>query len=130
MTTDASAPRCRRWILAALACYWVAMFAGTHVPLPPPVDDLPDGSDKVFHFCGYAGLAFLLGALHVAAGSWRRRTPAFVLAVIAAYSVADELLQIPVGRTADLYDLLADWAGATLGLAALCVCRRVLARAA
>jgi VanZ family protein len=40
-------------------------------------------------------------------------------AVVAAYSVFDELTQLLVGRTADVFDALADWLGAVLGLAAI-----------
>lgn len=118
--------RYRRWLVLTLAIYWIALFVGTHVPLGE-VDALPQHSDKAMHFAGYAGLAFLFGLCLAATGpmSWRQYCLAF--GVTAAYGVLDELLQIPLhSRTADLYDLFADWIGALVGLAAVFVLRSML----
>ena len=63
---------------SALACYWLAMLVGTHVPsqtglLPP------DGSDKLVHMAAFAGLAALVAITwQLAAGQLIRpkgRTP-------------------------------------------------------
>ena len=54
------------------------------------------------------------------------RRAGLVLMVVAVYGAADELLQIPVGRHADLYDWLADCAGALIGLGLLWTVQSVL----
>jgi hypothetical protein len=117
--------RCARRIAARagllLVGYWIAAFALTHVPIPKgtggPLFGLPH-ADKVVHVTIYAGLSLLLsvwfgvrkrigGALAVAA---------IVLVCLATYAAFDELTQIPVGRSADLRDWIADVAGIHLGL--------------
>jgi VanZ family protein len=40
--------------------------------------------------------------------------------------VIDELLQIPVNRTADIYDVCADMVGCVIGLAAFVLTRRLM----
>ena len=104
-----------RVVRGLLAAYWIALFLVTHVPLPPRVPSVA-GADKVFHAGAYAGLAFLLALLAAlrVAPSWRQYTKIFAL--VAAYGAIDELLQIPVGRTCDVWDWLADIAGAAAGL--------------
>lgn len=115
--------RLRPWVKAALVLYWIALFLGTHVP-QPDLGDLPKHSDKFLHFAGYAGLSFLLG-LFIALRSKRMRPRDYAMAfgIAAVYAVIDELLQlIPVlNRHGDVYDALADWCGAVLGLLALAV---------
>ncbi len=93
-----------------LAIYWTALFLGTHVPVPSGV--LKQGSDKVIHFLAYAGLAFLL-SLWRGPAKWRTS-----LVILAVFAVVDEVLQIPVGRTCDLHDMIADWLGSAFGAAA------------
>ena len=47
------------WILSALlACYWLALFIGTHYPKPPRLAGAH--TDKVLHSCAFGGLAVLL----------------------------------------------------------------------
>ena len=99
-----------------LSGYWCLLFIATHIPKPPSIH--VQHIDKVFHFLAYAGLAFLL--------AWslptipRHRILNILLAAFIAmsYGVIDECLQIPVGRTADFYDWLADSLGAVSGLIA------------
>lgn len=112
-----------------LAVYWLALFAGTHVPLPPELVDLP-GGDKTLHFLAYFGLSVLLAT--ALAGTRSGLTVshyAGMLAGLALYGVIDELLQIPVNRTADAGDWLADLAGAATGLAAFAAVRAVWGKA-
>jgi len=94
-----------------LAVYWVALFVGTHVPIPPDVVQLA-GSDKMLHFGAYLGLSLLI-AFCVRPKGWNYL---WVLLGLAAYGAIDELLQIPVRRTADVADWLADVAGVAVGL--------------
>jgi VanZ family protein len=94
-----------------LAVYWVALFVGTHVPIPPDVVQLA-GSDKTLHFVAYMGLSLLI-AVCVRPKGW---SYLWVLLGLAAYGAIDELLQIPVRRTADVADWVADVAGVAAGL--------------
>lgn len=67
------------------------------------------GSDKVVHLLLFAGLAFTT--------RWRFGPVAAGLAAVAGYAALSELVQafaLP-GRSGDLYDVLADLAGAGLG---------------
>lgn len=109
-----------------LACYWIFLFASTHVKLPN--DALPRNSDKLAHFVAYAGLSFLLGLWMSLRLPMTAARYVFVFLVVAAYGAVDEVTQIPVGRTADVWDWAADCVGTGLGLAALLVCRSVFAQ--
>ena len=110
MRRDLNAPR-RRYLLGwLLALYWIALFMGTHSPVPPSEVALPEGSDKLIHFVAYFGLACLLG-LFRGTQKW-----ASSFAIIAVFAMIDELLQIPVGRSCDVADGLADWLGAAIGI--------------
>lgn len=107
--------RLRRPLLVALAIYWCSMFIGTHIPNPEAL--IPkDVSDKSLHFWAYGGLAVLLAGYTMTAGPLSLRAFGKLWLIIAAYGVADELLQIPVGRHADTYDWLADMLGTTTAL--------------
>jgi VanZ family protein len=52
-----------------------------------------------------------------------------VVVGLAVYGALDELTQIPVGRYADVYDWLADCAGALAGVAAFAAVGAVYRRA-
>lgn len=96
----------------ALAVYWIALFVGTHIPVN--VQFVWSWTDKLIHGGAYFGLAALLTAWSVLSGkSWR---PWVIAAALSAYGIADELLQIPVGRHADVSDWLADTLGAVTGV--------------
>ena len=161
---------------AALVCYWLAMFLGTHWP-NFSLRGYPQDTDKVLHFSAYAGLSFLL-ALRLslkrfggsddllqsgatgeplrltsvptdkAAIASPNREPArgsaelkrfdrdalrdglWILAQIVGYSIFDEVTQIPVGRTCDFFDAVADWIGGVFGLCVFAVLHRALRRLA
>ena len=115
----------------ALAAYWSLAFVVTHVPPFLPEDEGDDdepliGFDKIVHFGGYAGLAFLLMnalvptnyAAAEAAGSERMTTRAVAITILicAIYGAVDELTQPPFGRTADPMDYVADLLGLGAGL--------------
>ncbi len=109
------APWLRPLSRAALACYWVALFAGTHWP-KLHLGNYARNTDKVLHFGAFAVLSLLLALWQSGKSTLGRREAAVILAVLMAYSLLDEVTQIPVGRTCDLFDALADWAGALFGL--------------
>ena len=101
--------------LPLLIIYWIALFAGTHLEFPDD-SSIHQLNDKLLHFGAYTGLAFLLGLTL----SFRRKLNATVLLMtfsgLILYAIADELLQIPVGRDCNLLDFLADCAGIFFGL--------------
>jgi VanZ family protein len=105
-----------RLVLAALlaAGYWCALAVATHIPTPL----LPgEGFDKLYHAAAYAGLSLLLATVW---SLWKRPTwgaYAIVFWIVALYGVLDEWLQSHVpGRSADVFDWLADMVGGTAGL--------------
>jgi len=102
-------------LIAALAGYWLALFLSTHLPaLPGPMK--VSGLDKLAHCAAYAGLAFLFAAVWL---GWKRHSwPVFaaIASGLAIYGILDEISQVPVGRTADVYDWFADLLGISLGL--------------
>lgn len=103
-----------RIAVIALGCYWVSMFISTHVP----ANQLPSVhvNDKLVHVVAFAGLAFLL-AWAIPTNPGRPLRNVFFAGLIGTvYASLDELLQIPVGRTADWQDLGADCVGILLGL--------------
>lgn len=111
-----SSPRAKRFASAVLCCYWLTLFISTHIPLPQ-MERLPKFSDKLMHFGAYGGLAFLLSLWLSSRGPWTKRSALTVVGVVAIYGICDELLQIPVNRTADVADYLADMVGAISGTA-------------
>lgn len=108
----------------ALIAWWLAIFTGTHLPIQPS-DDEPPIPDKLAHYVAFAGLGFLLPMWR----GWRapvdRKTIATCSVILASYAIFDELTQIPVGRTAEWYDGVADLCGGLTGLlAATLIARR------
>ena len=102
-----------------LVVYWSAMTIGTHLPPGPKTDDL--SLDKPIHFGAFFGLSVLLGGV-----LWQRRKPLWIVVpVLLTYAAIDEVSQIPVGREADPYDWLCDFAGTVCGVLVL---NRVLPR--
>jgi VanZ family protein len=81
------------------------------------MERMPKFSDKLMHFGAYGGLAFLLSLWLSSRGSWTKRSALLVLGVVAIYGICDELLQIPVNRSAEPADYLADMLGACAGTA-------------
>jgi VanZ family protein len=99
------------------------MFTATHIPMPPQPGESPV-PDKLIHYLMYLVLGLLLPL-------WRGWTaPVSVagglksLVLLGLYGGLDELLQIPVGRSAEWFDWLADLGGAATGLALHAVANR------
>jgi VanZ family protein len=115
MSTAATAVR--RLVGPVLAVYWLAMFLGTHWPRFH-LENFPSNTDKFLHFSAYAGLGFLLAAYRSQKRLLGLRQFAEIFALTIVYAVADELLQIPVGRDCEFLDGVADAAGSLTGLAA------------
>jgi VanZ family protein len=113
---SASIGPARKLCLLMLAGYWSALFYLTHTP-PSKLPRLPRIRmiDKWAHFLAYSGLAFLF----LCSLKYRQRNSfsdlKLTFGVLAIYGVLDELLQIPVGRTASFYDFVADLVGVVFG---------------
>ncbi len=107
----------RRRLAVAILCT-LCVLVLTHLPLDPTPKAWQDGPfhlDKIEHVLAYGLMATLyLRALH----HYRRRTLFFVVATLVILALVDELTQPLVGRTASVWDFLADLAGASLALAA------------
>ncbi len=95
----------------------------------PPID-IP-GIDKLFHFVEY----FILGVLLIRAFSNSSAKPNFIYIIIASiliaslYACSDEFhQQFVAGRTCDLFDLLSDMIGSSIG-AALTLYKERISRA-
>jgi len=107
----------RRTASVVLLIYWVGLFVLTHTP--PQQAPAPGINDKVAHMLAYAVLAGLIQIWR-----WMRvkdpaRAGMTALAWCLLYGVADELLQILVGRDCELLDWMADAAGAACAVVLL-----------
>ena len=98
----------RRGVLIAI---WLVLAIITHIPVPQSAPDIR-GIDKMIHLIAYFPLGLLLPSCRVR-GCQRG---GICLLIIALYGMCDELLQIPVGRTASVFDWVADVAGASVGI--------------
>ena len=106
-----------RWLTSrrcVLVTIWIVLATLTHIPVPKSIPQI-GGIDKVFHVVAYFPLGLLLPVCRVR-GCHRWLT---CLLLIAGYGVLDELFQIPAGRTASVWDWIADVVGASAGIVAL-----------
>jgi VanZ family protein len=116
-----------RVAVIALAGYWVLLFISTHIPANALMAKLHQ-SDKVLHCGAFTCLAFLI-AWAVPTNTARMMQNVWIAGVIAIlYAGADELLQIPVGRTADWQDFWADCLGVCIGLVCYTAIRAALVK--
>jgi len=107
--------RVKLWGVVVL--YMAAIFYVSALQAPP----VPVGSDKSLHALTYLGLAILV--VRAVVGGLPRRidrsAAAIAIVLTTAYGATDEVHQMFVqGRTADVFDLLADASGAIAGTAA------------
>ena len=113
--------RRQKFTIALLAAYWPTLFVLSHVPIPELVRQA-GVSDKNLHLLAYMLLTILLWSSirpHERV-TLRSRALGWVLAILVAYSLADEWLQGLVGgRSKDPYDLVADFLGIMGGLGLL-----------
>jgi VanZ family protein len=103
------------WLWGPVALYMAAIF---YVSAQPDVS-IPSGlTDKSSHSIAYAGLGVLMtralaGGLGVRVGV---RAACLGALLTAVYGLTDELHQMFVpGRSADLYDVVADGIGGVIG---------------
>lgn len=109
--------------------YWVGMFVGTHVPGRPIPQDDTYSLDKLEHLGAFAGLSVLLCILGSAFGASSWKLFAGVVGLIATYALLDELSQSLVSRRSpEIFDWLADVAGACVGIGLFCAGRLIIRR--
>jgi VanZ family protein len=117
-------------VLAIVAgLYWLVIFAATHFPVRVVPKDDPYSLDKLAHFSVFAVLAILLCGLglFLRFKPWQISTG--VLLAAGLYALVDEASQTLVAnRRADIYDWLADMAGAALGVTLFWAARSIYRR--
>jgi len=114
--------RRHKWIVIALFVYWPALFIATHLP----IHDLgrrTGMSDKTMHVLAYLGLVFFAwqAVSPDEKVNWFKPRVWIILVLIAWYGVMDEVLQLLVGRSAEVGDFAANMFGALTGLGILTV---------
>jgi VanZ family protein len=99
-----------------LACYWLALFVATHIPLETPA--LQGGkTDKLAHMAAFAVLSALVAITwQLSAGRLTLRHLSGAWLVIVLYGAMEEWTQPLVGRHASIWDWMADAFGAAIGL--------------
>ena len=111
--------RYRGLIRVALGVYFVALFFGTHYPIPEE-DISPKVPDKLLHFLAFVGLAYLLAFWCSTKWSMSTAHYAILFTILITYGAVDEFSQkLPyLNRTADVNDWLMDLLGSVIGLTA------------
>ena len=103
------------FLLLAIAWAGVIFYLSSQPGIDTPL--LFPGQDKLFHLIAFGLLGFLLmGSMKTTSSGYRTMQVWFVVALVATYGVLDEFHQYFVpGRSAEIYDALADAAGGLLG---------------
>ena len=117
-----------RIAIVALLFYWTLLFIGTHIPANAVLGKL-HASDKLLHAAAFAGLAFLMAWAISTDRTRIHKNTVFAAIVCVIYAAVDEILQIPVGRTADWKDFVADCVGICMGLSTYTIARAKLIKA-
>lgn len=105
-------------IYIPLVLYWIVLFIATTLP----GNDVPSigVSDKIEHFSAYAVLSVLLCFTYLFQRKFRllySRPFLMTILTVTVYGALDELHQLLIpGRSCDIFDLMADVIGASLGL--------------
>ncbi|MDA0917853.1 MAG: VanZ family protein [Planctomycetota bacterium] len=112
----------KRLATPVAACYWFALFVGTHIPNPQMLIG-EHVSDKVLHFSAYFGLYLVLATrIRILHGTWPTMKQTIILAAMTSlYSAFDEITQgIPIiNRYPDIMDAVADCAGVVAAIFAV-----------
>ena len=106
-----------RYLFLALAIAWagVIFYLSSQSSIDTP--SLFPGQDKLFHMMAFGVLGFLfMGSMKTTTSGYRTGQVWLVVVLVVLYGLLDEFHQYFVpGRTVEIYDALADTAGALLG---------------
>ena len=109
--------RTTRYLFLVLAIAWAGVIF--YLSSQPSIDtpSLFPGQDKLFHMVAFGVLGFfLMGGMKTTSNGYRTRQVWLVVVLVVLYGLLDEFHQYFVpGRTVEIYDALADAAGALLG---------------
>jgi VanZ family protein len=118
-----------RYLFLALAIAWagVIFYLSSQSSIDTP--SLFPGQDKLFHMMAFGVLGFLfMGSMKSTSSGYRIGQVWLVVILVVLYGLLDEFHQYFVpGRTVDIYDALADAAGALLGAWSMYILVRILA---
>ena len=130
MTKQCLLKHLARFIFLTLAIAWAGLIF--YLSSLPSIDtpSLFPGQDKLFHMIAFGVLGFfLMGGMKTTSNGYRTRQVWLVVVLVVLYGLLDEFHQYFVpGRTMDIYDALADAAGALLGAWGMFYLARVLTR--
>ena len=117
------------FLLAALSWAGLIFYLSSQPSIETP--SLFPGQDKLFHLMAFGILGLLtMGALQASHGGYPTRQVWLVALAVMLYGILDEFHQYFVpGRSADVYDVLADAIGGLLGAWAMYWLVRVFAPA-
>jgi VanZ family protein len=103
------------FLLAALSWAGLIFYLSSQPTIDTP--SLFPGQDKLFHLIAFGMLGFMvMGTLRATQGSYLPRQAWLVTLAVTLYGILDEFHQYFVpGRSADVYDVLADAVGGLLG---------------
>jgi len=116
------------FLLAALSWAGLIFYLSSQPSIETP--SLFPGQDKLFHLMAFGILGLLtMGALQASHGGYPTRQVWLVALAVMLYGILDEFHQYFVpGRSADVYDVLADAIGGLLGVWAMYYLVRILVR--
>ena len=116
------------FLLAALSWAGLIFYLSSQPSIETP--SLFPGQDKLFHLMAFGILGLLtMGALQASHGGYPTRQVWLVALAVMLYGILDEFHQYFVpGRSADVYDVLADAIGGLLGVWAMYYLVRVVVR--
>jgi VanZ family protein len=111
-------------LLWASVIYYLSSQPGIDVPALFP------GQDKLFHLMAFGLLGFLaMGVVKPVKKGFKIWQALLVIALVSLYGLLDETHQYFVpGRSAEVYDVIADVAGGLLGALTMYFLARVLSR--
>ena len=116
------------FLLAALSWAGLIFYLSSQPSIEAPA--LFPGQDKLFHLIAFGILGFLtVGTLQASHAGYPTRRVWLVVLAVALYGILDEVHQYFVpGRSADVYDALADAFGGLLGAWTMYYLSRILHR--
>ena len=116
------------FLLAALSWAGLIFYLSSQPSIEAPA--LFPGQDKLFHLIAFGVLGLLtMGSLQAPRAGYSPRQVWLVVLAVTLYGILDEIHQYFVpGRSADVYDALADASGALLGAWTMYYLIRVLSR--